>query len=192
VVRWAKDRPALVEPAGWVLGTHPMSDDGKVLVGGTEGKDREGIRVGPAAKTYGADTDINGVSDDGKITVGRIGREAAFWKGSTPTRLGRLPGYSDCYALAVSSDGGRIAGNCVNTGMQERHLAGFIWDKKGGMRSIADALAKAGVAMPDGELRLEVTDICGYGLTLVGHATRAEGGGDGEQATEAWLAILPR
>ena len=81
--------------------------------------------------------------------------------GTTPTTLGRLPGFTDCYALAVSSDGGRIVGNCANLGMQQSHIAGFVWDKKHGLRSIADALAKAGVAVPDATL-LEAADSALY------------------------------
>lgn len=194
LVRWSKHKAVLVEaPDGLWLGKHPMSEDGSVLAGYvmTAGPKFEGIRVGPGRDEprFGAGSVIEGISDDGKVVVGHLDGKAMLWRGTTPTEIGRLAGFDRCRAIAVSADGGRVVGNCTDMtkppGAMGYDEIGFVWDKKNGMRAITDALRAAGVTIPDGTSVVAVNDICGYGLTLVGHARRATG-------SEAWMAILPR
>jgi uncharacterized membrane protein len=192
LVRWTKDKPVLVEgPDGFWLGTHPMSDDGKVLAGHILGSRPEGVRVGPDREEprFGAGSQLEGISDDGAVVVGHLAGEAMLWRGTSATRLGKLACFDRCTALAVSADGGRVVGNCVASTRPEGALGrevGFVWDKKHGLRSVPDALRKAGVKLPAGVHLASANDICGYGLTLVGHARHADG------TSEAWMAILPR
>lgn len=194
LVRWSKHKAVLVEaPEKLWLGKHPMSEDGAVLAGyiAAPGPTFEGIRVGPGRDEprFGAGSVIEGISDDGRVVVGSVDGKAMLWRGTTPTELGRLAGFDRCKAVAVSADGGRVVGNCVD--MDKSPVAldreiGFVWDKKNGLRSVPDALRAAGVSLPDGILLQNANDICGYGLTLVGHARHATG------RSEAWMAILPR
>lgn len=193
IVRWTDDKPAIVAaPRDFYLAHHAMSEDGAVLVGTVLAGVAEGVRLGPgsAQERLGADSLVDGVSDDGTIAVGSRAYKATLWRGATPIDLGLLPGHSSCTAVAVSADGGRVVGNCTSASGTDGKpgMTAFVWDKKQGLRSVADALSKAGVTLPDGVALPEVMDICGYGLTLVGRATRASG----EPTTEAWLAILPR
>jgi uncharacterized membrane protein len=192
LVRWTNGKPVLVEaPDSFWLGTHPMSDDGRVLAGHLLGPKPEGIRVGPDRELprFGADSQLEGISDDGAVVVGQRAGDAMLWRGTSPTKLGKLRGFDRCTAVAVSADGGRVVGNCVDSTKPDGTVGrsvGFIWDKKHGLRSVPDALRKAGVKLPAGVHLEETNDICGYGLTLVGHARHADG------SSEAWMAILPR
>ncbi len=124
-----------------------------------------------------------------------------LWRSKgAPVELGVIDGYPECYARAVSADGGRVIGNCIRRSgyvpvadeprtpppPDPQASVAFVWDKRRGMRSVADALADAGAKLPDGWWLDEAFDICAYGVTIVGDAHSPT------STNEAWMAIVPR
>lgn len=200
VVRWQRGAVAAVAtPRPFHLAAHAMSDDGKVLAG-NGGEPLTAARVtARGVAPLGADGRVEGLSDDGTIAVGHVGDRAALWRRGRLTDLGVVPGYDLCVARAVSADGGRVVGTCVRRSTwvpvadeprpppdEPRASVAFVWDRRHGMRPVADALAAAGVTLPAGWWLDEAFDICAYGLTIVGD------GRSPTAASEAWLAIVPR
>lgn len=184
-LRWLGDHPAPIEgPRPFNLGTHPVTIDGKVVVGMTG--DQAGRLEGKSVIRKDADSFASSITDDGKVMVGRVGKNAVMWRGKRATVLGKLPGHDSCRAVAVSADAGRVVGNCTRSvGPTGTGSTAWVWDAKHGMRPVADALATAKVTTIGWSLD-EVHDICSFGVTLVGH-------GSGPNATtEAWMAIVPR
>jgi uncharacterized membrane protein len=202
VVRWKAGAVAVVSaPDGLALAAHPLSEDGAVLAGTVTGEPEKGVRVsGKTVTSPGDGTRVEAISDDGKVLVGNVGADAVLWRGKAITRLGTLAGYDACYARSVSADGARVIGNCTRhsrwaprAGREDepppvdpQASAAFVWDKRDGMRTIADALAAAGVTVPAGWWLDEAFDICGYGVTIVGD------GKSPSSPSEAWMAVLPR
>lgn len=188
VVKWTGDSWQLIPvPSRFFPAAHLMSEDGATLAGTIEGDtSSEGLRLGPTNLRLGKATQVEGVSDDGAILVGRSGRRAALWRGKKLTDLGILRGYETCEAAAVSSDGGRVVGTCHRE-HAERPTVAFIWDKKRGIRTVHEALAaEHKVAVPESTWLSEANDICAYGLTVVGSARTKT------STEEAWMAIVPR
>ncbi|MBZ0235857.1 MAG: hypothetical protein K8M05_26245, partial [Deltaproteobacteria bacterium] len=159
------------------------------------------VTAGGAIELLPKGTRVEAISDDGKTLAGNIGARAVRWRGrGGPLELGAVEGYTECYARAVSADGGRIIGNCIRRSswkpppgdrkamppVDPQASVAFVWDEDHGMRSVADALAAAGAKLPDGWWLDEAFDICAYGVTIVGDARSPT------STNEAWMALLPR
>ncbi len=170
-----------------------LSDDGRVVVGGTMGNSAfrwsaatgvEDLGTLPGGVRGAAAT---GVSADGTVIVGissALGRAEPFrWTADQGMQgLGLLPGADDWgQAVAVSGDGSVVVGV---SGLSER--ASFIWTAGAGLRSLVDVLhydlglsgSLAGWSALDiADIALDASTIVGQGLNPQGH-------------TEAWRAVL--
>jgi hypothetical protein len=179
-VRWTGDYVATIDgPRPFTLGAHPITTNAQIVVGMTDDRAARIESGGVILKDQ--DSFAYSISDDGKVIVGRQGKQAVMWRGKKATALGTLPGHDSCRAVAVSADAGRVVGNCSRPGGS----TAWVWDAKNGMRSVADALAALKIDTIGWSLD-EVNDICSYGMTLVG-----SGAGPGG-TTQAWMAIIPR
>ncbi len=201
-LRWRDDVPAIVDTERpFRLAAHSMSEDGAAIAGTVGDQPGEAIRVTTrAVDRRGPGSVVEAISDDGTIMVGNLGPKPVLWRGKAVTELGLLPGYDACYARAVAADGGRVVGNCTRASTwtprasddrtpppADPHASvAFVWDRRTGMRSVADALAAAKVVLPASWWLDEAFDICGYGVTIVGN------GRSPSTASEAWMVILPR
>lgn len=182
-LRWTGDYVAELEgPRPFNVGPHPVTTDGKIVVG---------VGDGAAARLDGKTVikkDVGSfaysITDDGKAIVGMFRGEAVMWRGRSVTVFGRLPGHTRCLARAVSADGGRVVGTCTRA---DEGSTGWVWDARGKMRPVAEALAAAKVRTVGWSLDYAL-DICSYGVTIVGQGKSPASEGDGE----AWMAILPR
>ncbi len=179
-LRWTGDHVAeIAGPRPFDVALHPVTTSGKIVVGTA---DNRAVRLdGTSTIRKDPPSRAASITDDGKIIVGELGDDAVLWHGRAVKVLGKLPGHSRCAARAVSADGGRVVGNCTRTGGS----TAWIWDARHGMRSVADALAAARVKTIGWSLD-QVTDICSYGVTLVGR------GSSPTSDTEAWMALVPR
>lgn len=204
VVRWsgASAPSPVAASVPFYLAAHPMTDDGKVLAGNEGAELEHAVRIDASGRAdVFKGTRVEAISDDGTVMVGNVGTRAVLWRGKgAPVDLGVVDGYTECYARAVSADGGRVIGNCIRRSgyvpvadeprtpppPDPQASVAFVWDKRRGMRTVADALADAGAKLPDGWWLDEAFDICAYGVTIVGDA-RSPG-----STNEAWMAIVPR
>lgn len=129
------------------------------------------------------------ISPDGNIIVGTttfsdqgiISVEATIWNNDEVMGLGKIPGFPDSSAQAVSKDGSIVIGN--SSGSSE---TAFIWDEQNGMRSLIDVLVNEGLEEElQGWVLIKAEGISDDGRVIVGTGINPIG------LDEAFIAILP-
>jgi uncharacterized membrane protein len=126
-----------------------VSDDGSVVVGwdfeefgnwdtlvGVRGHTRDGDLAAITPLELGLPARLNGVSGDGRVSVGIVGdrmgtRHAAYWTADgTPTVLEALPGAVESSAESVNRDGSVIVGT-VYLPSDETPMVAVRWTRDG-------------------------------------------------------------
>lgn len=212
-VRWDD---GVLSVIGALAATQPRSDargvsgDGRVVVGGSSA----GAGAFPRTASFRADErglrdlgDLDGganfcsaqaVSGDGRIIVGSASSglsgenflEAFRKDGDGPLEpLGDLEGGAfGSDALDVSAFGDVIVGRSVVNDNEDE--AAFIWTPAGGMRTLADEAAAAGIDSNDGVTLSQATSVSANGEVVVGNALIDDGAG-GERRVQAFILALP-
>lgn len=166
-----------------------VSADGSVAVGYAQnGPLNQAVRWNGSAieglgMLAGMDGSVaNGVSADGTVVVGRSYRSgvshAVRWTSGGIEDLGNL-GRTFSSANAISANGAVVVGYGETADGSTR---AFRWTQSGGMQSVADWLAAAGVTVPAGMNLEEATAVNADGTVVVGYGENAS------SHTEAWLA----
>jgi uncharacterized membrane protein len=126
------------------------------------------------------DSGASAVSADGAVVVGNSGARMFRWTAAGMVNVALMANAQTCNADDVSSNGSVIVGTCNMTPQPQA----FIWDQARGMRSIAAALAAAGVNT-SGYLLEYAAGVSGDGKVVVGY------GRNPNNYYEAWIARLP-
>lgn len=163
------------------------NSDGSVVVGfgsGTNGT--EAFRWTQAGGMVGLGDFAGGTfssfatatNSDGSVVVGSgnnaIGQEAFRWtQAGGMVGLGFLPGDTGSAATATNSDGNVVVGQSGSHGIR--------WTQAGGIQSVADWLAAAGVSTAPGYTLGIATGVSADGSIVVGNAV-------GPNGSEAYLA----
>lgn len=120
-----------------------------------------------------------GISTDGQTIVGDSGSQAFRWNSGLMTGLGFLAGDTASRANAVSFNGGVIVGDSYPAAGTRQ---AFRWTQAGGMVSVVNWLAAAGVTVPAGWTLQTATGVSSNGNVVVGN------GIDPTMTNQPWLA----
>ncbi len=129
------------------------------------------------------------ISPDGNIIVGTttfsaLSIEATIWNNDEVMGLGKIPGFPDSSARAVSKDGSIVIGNSSDSSSSSE--TAFIWDEQNGMRSLIDVLVNEGLEEElQGWVLTKAEGISDDGRVIVGTGINPIG------LDEAFIAILP-
>jgi probable HAF family extracellular repeat protein len=171
------------------VGMNGISDDGSVIVGGSDFRAlrwENGIGVtmlgGLPNQQWGSATDV---SADGKVIVGYgygSAAEAFRWIEEEGTvGLGIPSGSVESYAEAVSADGSVVVGySSIGIGARVMY-----WTEQTGPRHLDEYLISKGATGLDGWSLIYAQGISDDGRRIVGIGTSPEGN------TEAWMVTLP-
>ena len=109
--------------------------------------------------------------------------QAFRWSEATgKVGLGFLPGDTDSNATGISADGRVVVGQSSGG---SNGIRAFRWTYAGGMQSVADWLAEAGISSAEWQYLYEATATNGDGSVIVGNGRRFSPGND-----QGWLANL--
>jgi probable HAF family extracellular repeat protein len=191
--RWTADDGmrdlAMLEGGLWAS-AYDVSGDGSIAVGETYLVTNQwratlwsgGTVLNLGTLPTGGESTADGISENGRVVVGRSGSRAFRWTAETGMRdLGRVASSVGNYASATNADGSVIVGFYESTFAPNRAL---IWTADRGMRDLATVLADGGAHL-DGWVLSAARDVSADGRTLIGFGINPQG------ETEAWVAVIP-
>lgn len=189
--RWSAGTFTTLQVLGTGFATAPtnratvISDDGKVAAGFAQNgaidrspavwnADGTGIMLVP--DNHDAPGEVLSISADGHVVAGQLGGEGFVWSAGVMTPIPRpeisLP--SDfVFPNAMSGDGNVVLGG-VGDAFFTIPVA-FAWTPDAGTRTLADLVAAAGIAVPEGTLFNSVLGASADATVLAGTAMDRDG-----------------